>query len=73
MGEGPQGTDRHANRAGSVTKRLLCIPAERISEFQTQGEGRGRWGRAARVRGGKSQALHTVAETRTGRSGGAAC
>ena len=58
---------------GSVTKRLLGIPIERISESQTRGEGRGRRDRAARAKCRKSQELHTVAETGTGRGGGAVC
>ena len=58
---------------GSVIKRLLGIPIERLSEWQTRREGRGRRDRAARARCGKSQALHTVVETGTGRGGGAVC
>src|SRR5262245_53159236 len=58
---------------GSVIKRLLGVPIERLSEWQTRREGRGRRDRVARARCGKSRALHTVVETGTGRGGGAVC
>src|SRR4029453_10001914 len=54
-------------------KKVAVHPCCGPSEFQARGEGEGRWGYAARARYGKSQALHTVAETGMGRHGGVVC
>jgi hypothetical protein len=58
---------------GSGTTKVLCHAVTRPSAWQTRGEGRGRRGRAASARCAKSQAVHTVAATGTGRGGGAVC
>ena len=72
MEELTEGISRAIKRWKRITKGVVQSCGG-PSECQARGEGEGRWGCAARVRCGKSQALHTVVETGMGRHGGVVC